>query len=253
MASARRAAGYGVKVGVIEKSALGGTCVNLGCVPKKIMFNAATVNEIIHDADKFGFKVEGAKFDWSFLKAARDKYLLRLNGIYAKNLANSKVEVIDGYGSFSGPKSVKVGDKTYTADHICIAVGGKPTMPNIPGVEHCISSDGFFSLTSQPKSVAVIGGGYVGVELAGVFHGLGTHTDLFTRADKPLKDFDSLVVETLLKEMKKQGLNFKPNESPKSIRKHTDGTLFMTTEKGEEFGPYDQILFATGREPLVGT
>ena len=252
MASARRAATYGVKVGVIEKSQLGGTCVNLGCVPKKIMFNAATVNEIIHSSDKFGFKVENSKFDWSFLKKARDAYLLRLNGIYGRNLANSKVEVINGYGTFCGPKSVSVGDRVLTADHICIAVGGKPTMPNIPGVEHCISSDGFFSLETQPKSVAVVGGGYVGVELAGVFHGLGTHTDLFVRADIPLKDFDSLIVETLMKEMKKQGLGFNPRQSPVSIRKHTDGTLFMMTESGKEFGPYDQILFATGREPLVG-
>lgn len=252
MASARRAAGYGVKVGVIEKSQLGGTCVNLGCVPKKIMFNAATVNEIIHSSEKFGFKVENSQFDWSFLKKARDAYLLRLNGIYGRNLANSKIDVIDGYGTFSGPKSVSVGDKVYTADHICIAVGGKPTMPTIPGIEHCISSDGFFSLETQPKSVAVIGGGYVGVELAGVFHGLGTHTDLFVRADIPLKDFDSLIVETLMKEMKKQGLGFQPRQSPTSIRKEADGTLFMMTESGKEFGPYNQILFATGREPLVG-
>ena len=252
MASARRAATYGVKVGVIEKSALGGTCVNLGCVPKKIMFNAATVNEIIHSAEKFGFKIDGSHFNWNYLKTARDKYLLRLNGIYGRNLANSKVDIIDGYGHFTGAKSVTVGEKTYTADHICIAVGGRPTMPSIPGVEHCISSDGFFALETQPKSVAVIGGGYVGVELAGVFHGLGTHTDLFIRGDKPLKEFDSLIVETLLKEMKKQGLGFNPNQAPESVRKHTDGTLFMTCAGGKEFGPYDQILFATGREPLVG-
>lgn len=252
MASARRAAGYGVKVGVIEKSQLGGTCVNLGCVPKKIMFNAATVNEIIHSSEKFGFSIEKSQFDWSFLKKARDAYLLRLNGIYGRNLANSKIEVIDGYGTFSGAKSVTVGDRVLTADHICIAVGGRPTMPNIPGIEHCISSDGFFSLETQPKSVAVIGGGYVGVELAGVFHGLGTHTDLFVRADIPLKDFDSLIVETLLKEMKKQGLGFNPRQSPTSVRKDANGQLFMLTESGKEFGPYDQILFATGREPLIG-
>ena len=252
MASARRAASYGKKVGVIEKSALGGTCVNLGCVPKKIMFNAATVNEIIHSSDQFGFKVENSHFNWNFLKVARDKYLLRLNGIYARNLANSNIDIIDGYGSFSGAKSVAVGDKTFTADHICIAVGGKPTMPSIPGIEHCISSDGFFSLETQPKSVAVVGGGYVGVELAGVFHGLGTHTDLFVRSDKPLKDFDSLIVETLLKEMKKQGLGFNPNQNPVSIRKDLENNLFMTTAEGKEFGPYEQILFATGREPLVG-
>jgi glutathione reductase (NADPH) len=252
MASARRAASYGVKVGVIEKSALGGTCVNLGCVPKKIMFNAATVNEIIHSSQHFGIKVEGSSFNWNYMKTARDAYILRLNGIYARNLGNSKIEIIDGYGSFDGANSVTVGDKTFTADNICIAVGGKPTMPAIPGIEHCISSDGFFALDQQPRSVAVIGGGYVGVELAGVFHGLGTKTDLFVRGPIPLKNFDSMIVDTLLSEMKKQGLGFNPNQSPVSVRKEADGTLFMMTESGKEFGPFDQILFATGREPLVG-
>jgi glutathione reductase (NADPH) len=251
MASARRAASYGVKVGVIEKSALGGTCVNLGCVPKKIMFNAATVNEIIHNSGHFGIKVDGSSFNWNYMKNARDAYLLRLNGIYGRNLANSKIELIDGYGSFSGSNSIVVGDKTFTADNICIAVGGKPTMPSIPGIEHCISSDGFFALEHQPKAVAVIGGGYVGVELAGVFHGLGTKTDLFTRADIPLKNFDTMIVDTLLSEMKKQGLNFNPNQSPVSVRKAADG-LYMMSDNGKEFGPYDQVLFATGREPLVG-
>lgn len=253
MASARRAAGYGAKVGVIEKSALGGTCVNLGCVPKKIMFNCASVNEILHDAKNFGFKVGESTFDWNYIKQARDSYLLRLNGIYAKNLANSKVEIINGFGSFSGPNEVTVGKEKYTADHILIAVGGKPYMPSIPGIEYCISSDGFFGLENQPKSVAVIGGGYIGVELAGVFHHLGTKTDWFVRENRPLKSFDTLIVDTLLSEMKKQGMALQCYQTPTEIRKNADKTLTMITAGGQEWGPYDQILFATGRQPLTGT
>ena len=252
MASARRAAGYGAKVAVVEKSALGGTCVNLGCVPKKIMFNCASINEILHDAKHFGFKVGESQFDWNFIKQARDSYIVRLNGIYGKNLANSNIEIINGFGSFSGPNEVTVGKEKFTADHILIAVGGKPFMPNIPGIEHCISSDGFFGLENQPKSVAVIGGGYIGVELAGVFHHLGTKTDWFVRENRPLKSFDTLIVDTLLSEMKKQGMSLQCYQTPTEIRKNADKSLTMLTVGGQEWGPYDQILFATGRQPLTG-
>ncbi len=150
MASARRAAAYGAKVGVIEQARLGGTCVNVGCVPKKVMWNAATVNEIIHDANQFGIKVEGkVSFDWSKMKEMRDAYIVRLNGIYSRNLGNSGVEVIEGSAAFSGPKTIQVGDDSITAKHILIAVGGRPYMPDIPGIEHCINSDGFFEVRAM--------------------------------------------------------------------------------------------------------
>ena len=153
MASARRAAGHGAKVGVIEQARLGGTCVNVGCVPKKVMWNAATVNEIMHDANQFGFKIDGkVSFDWGRMKEMRDAYIERLNGIYGRNLDNSGVELITGAASFSGPKTVQVGEDTITAKHILIAVGGRPFMPNLPGIEHCIDSNGFFELKEQPKS-----------------------------------------------------------------------------------------------------
>ena len=252
VASARRAAGHGAKVGLIEKGALGGTCVNVGCVPKKVMWNAATVSEIFHDAKQFGFDLPGGyTFNWRTLKEMRDAYITRLNGIYTRMLGNSQVEYIQGYGSFSDEKTVQVGDKTYTADHIMIAVGGKPAFPDIPGIEHCISSDGFFLLESQPKRVAIVGAGYIGVELAGVFQGLGTQAEIFTRGDTILRGFDSYIVETLLGEMKKQGLKHHPGQQPSSIAKNADGTLTLTSATGETFGPFDEILFATGRKPLV--
>lgn len=255
MASARRAAAYGAKVGVVEKSALGGTCVNVGCVPKKVMWNVATVNEIIHDAGKFAFDVQSVKFDWKKMKGMRDAYITRLNGIYGRLLKGSEVELLTGSASFVGPNEIKVdGDEapneTITADNILIAVGGKPVMPDIPGIEHCIDSNGFFLLEEQPKSVAVIGGGYIGVELAGVFHALGTETKLFLRGEKPLRGFDDLIVDTLVKEMGKQKMDLVTKTSPTSVKKNEDGTLTLSTDKGD-FGPFDQVLFATGRAPLI--
>lgn len=165
-------------------------------------------------------------------------------------LRNNKIDIITGQASFSGTNKVTVGDKTYTADHILIAVGGKPSMPRIPGIEHCITSDGFFQLDKQPNSVAVIGGGYIGVELAGVFNSLGSKTSLFVRGGHPLRGFDSLLVSTLESEMVKQKLSLHTHEQPTEVRKNADGTLTLITEKGS-FGPFEQILFATGRVPLI--
>ena len=162
------------------------------------------------------------------------------------------MQLVEGLASFSGPNEVTVNGEKHTADHILIAVGGKPQLPEMPGIEHCISSDGFFGLEHQPARVAVIGGGYIGVELAGVFHGLGTKTDLFVRADKPLKDFDTIITDTLVKEMKKQGLTLHTKQSPVSVTKSDDGSLTMQMASGDIFGPFDQIVFATGRVPLLG-
>ena len=165
------------------------------------MFNAATVHETIHDASHFGFKVGDVSFDWLKLKTARDAYITRLNSIYSRNIANSKIDVFQGLGTFTGPKEVTVNGKAVTAEHILIAVGGKPFIPPIPGAEHGISSDGFFALEKQPKSVAVIGGGYIGTELSGVFHGLGSATTLFTSTATPLPSFDTIITETLVSVM----------------------------------------------------
>jgi hypothetical protein len=142
--SARRAAQHGAKVAVIERDRLGGTCVNVGCVPKKCMFNAGMVQEIIHQAAGYGFKVDGYSFSLPDFKKKRDAYVARLNGIYANNMANSGITSITGDATFVGERKVKVGDKTYSAEHVLIAVGGKPLMPPIPGIELAIESNGFF-------------------------------------------------------------------------------------------------------------
>lgn len=250
MACARRAAGYGAKVLLVEYQAMGGTCVNVGCVPKKIMFNAASLAESMHSAKHFGFQTPEVKFDWAYMKQARDAYILRLNGIYERNLEGSKVTRVNGFGAFVDAHTIAVSGTQYTGAHVLIATGGKPAMPAIPGVEHCISSDGFFALEQQPAAVAVVGGGYIGVELAGVFHGLGTDTRLFTRAAQPLRGFDAAIRTALVTEMTRLGLKYSPNEDIHSISKAADGRLVMKTTSGEQ-GPFDQIVFATGRVPLV--
>ncbi|CAM9769366.1 unnamed protein product [Scytosiphon promiscuus] len=251
VSSARRAATYDAKVAVIETSAMGGTCVNVGCVPKKVMWNSAHVMDMVNEAKNFGVIASAGKFDWPTLKEARDSYITRLNGIYERNLGNSGVDIIQGYGSFVGPKTVRVEGVDYTADHILVAVGGRPAMPQMEGVEHCINSNGFFHLEEQPKKVAVIGAGYIAVELAGVFQSLGTDTTLLVRGDRPLRSFDSLLVDTLVSEMGKSDLTLRPHSTTKSVTREADGTLTLLLEDGESLGGFDQVLVATGREPIL--
>jgi len=252
IASARRAAGYGAKVGLIERQALGGTCVNVGCVPKKVMFNAAAIAEAMHAADQFGFEDVQYRFNWGTIKKSRDAYITRLNGIYNNNLKNSGVTTINGVGSFVGPKSVKVVDQVYTADNILIAVGGYAVPTNIPGAEHCISSDGFFQLDKQPRKVAVFGAGYIAVEIAGIFHALETDTHLYVRYDRALRNFDDMVSSGLKTEMIRSGLKLHTESILKSVSKDSS-TGLMTVELEDrrlEEG-FDCVLQAIGRKPLT--
>lgn len=252
MATARRAAGYGAKVGLIENKKLGGTCVNNGCVPKKVMFNAATIHEVLNDAKFYGFEIDNYKFNYKILKVQREKYLSRLNDIYGKILHNNNITTLNGQASFLDSKTVLVDGKPYTADNICIAVGGKPFTPNIEGVENCINSDGFFKLEELPKSIAVIGGGYIGVELAGVLNSLGVKTDIITNTDRFLHNFDEFISNALTNEFKKQGVNFRVNESPNKIVKDAStGLISVYTNSGHILGPYEKVLLATGRQPNI--
>lgn len=202
---AKRAASYGAKVAVIEGARYGGTCVNVGCVPKKIMWNTSYVQEVIHDAPQFGFTVKDVSFDWSTIKASRDKYIARLNTIYSSGLDNAKIVRIEGFASFTGKNSIKVNNQILTGTHILIAVGGLPRKLGVPGEEFTIDSNGFFELEKQPKKVAVIGAGYIAVELAGVFNGLGTRASLFVRGATALRNFDSMLSSNLDIAMKKSG------------------------------------------------
>jgi len=262
IASARRAASYGAKVGVVEKGRLGGTCVNVGCVPKKVMWNAASIAETLHDMKHYGFsgyESDAISFDWGFIKENRDKYIKRLNGIYERNMANSDVESILGTAALSGSQSVVVTPDdgsdpiTYKAKNVLIASGGYPTFPDGEGIrEHAISSDGFFELDELPGKAVVVGAGYIAVELAGVLQALGTDTSLVVRKEKAMREFDEILADTLDAEMQRQGINiFRNTNGVAKIEVGDDGLKTVTLQNGETIDGVDTVLMATGRAPLV--
>lgn len=249
IASAVRAAKYGAKVAVIEPSHLGGTCVNLGCVPKKIMFNASMMAETMHHAADFGFNLPEIKLDWHTLATKRTAYIERLRENYAKRFAQFNITHINGAGAFHDEHSIKVNDTIYQAAHIIIATGGEPIIPSMKGMQHVIDSDGFFALTRQPEKVAIIGSGYIGVELAGVLNGLGSETHLLLRKDKPLSHFDSTLGDTLLEIMQQQGIHIHKNHHAQEINLHSDGKKTIVCQSGSMIHDIDVIIAAVGRKP----
>lgn len=251
IASANRAAMHGAKVALIEAKALGGTCVNVGCVPKKVMWHGAQIAEAMHlYAKDYGFDVDVKTFDWSKLVESREAYIGRIHTAYDNVLGNNKIEVINGFAKFVDQKTVEVNGEHYSADHILIAVGGEPTIPNIPGAEHGIDSDGFFALNEQPKRTAVIGAGYIAVEIAGVLHALGTETHLFVRKESPLRSFDPMIVETLVEVMDNEGPTLHTHSVPKEVVKEADGTTTLHFENGESHNT-DLLIWAIGRNPTT--
>ncbi|CAJ0830298.1 14194_t:CDS:10 [Entrophospora sp. SA101] len=260
LASAKRVGLYGAKVGLIESSGrLGGTCVNVGCVPKKVMFNTASVSETLEDASHYGFNIkEISKFDWPSIKHKRDEYIKRLNKIYENNMKKANVELIEGHASFVSKNVVKVKQEngeceTIHADHILIATGGRPIIPNIPGNELAIDSDGFFALKEQPKSVAVIGTGYIGVELAGIFNTLGTKTTLFSRSGEILRSFDPIIKKVLYNDLQKEGIRILTNAKVCSLSRHCESdpitVEFSSNETQDKKEQFDVVLYAVGRRP----
>lgn len=251
IASANRAAMYGAKVALIEAQHLGGTCVNVGCVPKKVMWHGAQVAEAINLYSKdYGFDVDLKDFNWSKLVESRQAYIGRIHESYDRVLGNNKINVIRGFAKFVDAKTVEVDGKQYTADHILIAVGGRPSIPNVPGAEYGIDSNGFFELTEQPKRVAVIGAGYIAVEIAGVLHALGTETHLFCRKESPIRSFDPMIIDTLVEVMNTEGPTLHTNSIPKEIVKEADGSLTLHLENGNSQN-VDTLIWAIGRHPAT--
>ena len=249
IASINRAAMYGQKCALIEAKELGGTCVNVGCVPKKVMWHAAQVREAIHMyGPDYGFDTTINKFDWDKLIATRTAYIDRIHTSYDNVLGKNNVDVIKGFARFVDAKTIEVNGETITADHILIATGGRPSHPNIPGVEYGIDSDGFFELPALPKRVAVVGAGYIAVELAGVINGLGSQTHLFVRKHAPLRSFDPLIVDTLVEVMNAEGPTLHTNAVPKAVVKNADGSLTLELEDGRS-QTVDCLIWAIGREP----
>jgi glutathione reductase (NADPH) len=251
LACAQRAAEYGARALVVESGRLGGTCVNVGCVPKKVMWNAAEIAHSIEDAAGYGFQLSQSRLDWAALKAGRDAYVAKLNGIYERNLANRKVELVRGVASFAGPHTVEVGDRLLGAPHIVIATGARPVLPEVPGVELGITSDGFFELETRPDTIVIVGSGYVAVELAGIFAALGTRVHLVVRGERVLKSFDAMLGEASVALMQEQGIDVCLNACPEAARRLPDGTLEVLLTDGRRLGPADQLLWAIGRGPHV--
>ncbi|WP_332726639.1 glutathione-disulfide reductase [Pseudomonas sp. ESBL9] len=248
--AARFAAGFGAKVAVAESRYLGGTCVNVGCVPKKLLVYGAHFAEEFEQASGFGWTLGASSFDWSTLIANKDREINRLNGIYRNLLVNSGVTLLEGHATLTGPNEVLVNGRRHTAKHILIATGGWPQIPEIPGHEHAISSNEAFFLKALPKRVLVVGGGYIAVEFAGIFQGLGAETSLLYRGEMFLRGFDGSVRKHLHEELLKRGMDVQFNADIARIDKQPDGSLKATLKDGRVLEA-DCVFYATGRRPML--
>ena len=270
IASARRAASYGANVAIVEMGRLGGTCVNVGCVPKKVMFNAATISEMLHDMHHYGFESDAVQFDWGYIQRSRDAYVARLNKIYDTNLSNSGVTTLIGRASLvkdangnvevivSPPDNDSANNSSqqrYRAKHILIASGGAPTIPSGDASvkEHSINSDEFFELQSLPKKAVVVGAGYIAVELVGILQALGSETSLVLRKEKALRNFDEILSEALDVEMQRQGINIFRNTMGVSriTYDESNGSKKIILNNGDVIDDVDVVIMAAGRSPLV--
>jgi glutathione reductase (NADPH) len=250
LACVQRAAEYGAKAAVVESQRLGGTCVNVGCVPKKIMWNAASVAQSLADAQDYGFDVKVGENDWTTLKRKRDAYVFRLNGIYERNLATKGVAYVRGAARFVDKNTVDVNGERLTARHIVIATGGVATVPELPGAQLGITSDGFFSLERRPQRVAIVGSGYIACELAGAFHELGTQVELFIRKDHLLTSFDVMLGKSLMRELREQGMTVHEHVIPARVEE-VSGWKTLIAGDGREFPGFDCLLWAVGRSANV--
>lgn len=251
IASINRAASYGKKCAIIEAKHLGGTCVNVGCVPKKVMWYGANIAEAIYKyAPDYGFDIDVKGFEFATLVKNRTAYIDRIHTSYNNVLTKNGVDVITGYAKFVNKNTVEVNGENISADHILIAVGGTPARPDIPGAEYGIDSDGVFELQILPKRVAIVGAGYIAVEIAGVFNALGSETHLFVRKDRPLRQFDGDIVDVLTKVMADDGLTLHTHATPKEVIKNLDNSITLVLEDGRT-QTVDTLIWAIGRKPLT--
>lgn len=248
---AERAARYGAKCAVVEKGPLGGTCVNVGCVPKKIMWFGASIAHTLEEAASYGFSIGEKSFDWTILKTARDSYVHGINDWYHTYLTDSNIDEIVGEAHFISANTIEVAGRQYSADHIVIAPGGAPMVPDTPGAELGITSDGFFELEKLPRRVAVVGSGYIAVELAGMLNALGSDVTMLLRREHLLRDFEAMLRETLMEEMLGDGIDILSRTQVKNVVREADGALCIECENGQRLEGFDEIIWAIGRYPLT--
>jgi glutathione reductase (NADPH) len=251
LACAQRAAEYGARTLLVEQGRLGGTCVNVGCVPKKVMWNAGELAHGLRDAAGYGFDVSPSHHDWALLKQMRDELIARINAIYERKLGEKQIELLRGHARLLSAQSVQVGERVMSADNIVLATGGQPIIPLLPGAELGISSDGFFQLESRPDSVAVVGAGYIAAELSGIFSALGSRTTVVLRHDCMLRHFDSMLGDALMQIMRDEGIEFATDAIPKSLQRGASGLLELNVEDGRVLGGFDALIWAVGRKPLT--
>ena len=242
---------YGKTSAVIDFDKLGGTCVNRGCVPKKIMWYAAELRQQLNHCKGYGFAATLKQFNWSHLVAGREKYISGINKWYRRFLEDGNIDFIQGKARFLDNNTLDVAGNQFTADHIVIAVGGTPNIPDIPGAELGITSDGFFNLSQQPKKVAIVGAGYIAVELAGLLNSLGTEVTLILRRQHLLSSFDPMLRETLMEEMLNAGINIMSCIHLQSIAQSAPGKLSLISQDGSKIEGFEQVIWATGRRPLT--
>ncbi len=248
VAGSRRAASYGARVGICEDSRWGGTCVIRGCVPKKLLVYGAHFADDLHDAAAYGWRLSGKTFDWPSLIAAKNTEIDRLEGIYRKLLSDSGVKLIEGRGKLVDPHTIEVAGKRYTAANILIATGGRPVTPQIPGIEHVISSNEALDLPHLPRRIVIVGGGYIAVEFAGIFNGFGSEVVEIIRREELLYGFDDDVRVALAQEMRTRGVEIHTRTQIARIVKAPREGYSVFTTHGQEISA-DVVMYATGRKP----
>lgn len=248
LAVAEKAAAFGARVAIVEPARLGGTCVNAGCVPKKIMWYAAELAQAASDAPGFGVRVTRDGTDWARLTAGRDAYVANVNDYWDGYAERLGVDVIRGHARFHDADSIEVDGRVYTAAHIVIATGGEPILPAVPGAELGITSDGFFALDEQPRRAAIVGAGYIGVELAGMLRALGTEVSVFAQQPRVLGGFDPLVSETVMHNMRGQGIDLHLPCQVNGLAADPEG-LTVHTAGGVRLDGFDTVIWAVGRRP----
>jgi len=248
--ASRMAAGFGARVAVAEELYLGGTCVNVGCVPKKLFAYAAHFAEDFDDARGYGWDLEASRFSWQRLVANKNTEINRLNGIYHNLLTGAGVTLVNGRARLVDSHTVEVGDNTYTAERILLATGGWPYVPDFPGREYVITSNEVFYLEELPRRCVVVGGGYIAIEFASIFHGLGCQTSLLYRGEQFLRGFDQGLRDHMVVTMQNKGLDLQFNADVVRIDKQEDGSLQLTLKNGDTLEA-DLVLYATGRRPKL--